>query len=94
MTSSLRISIKSLRFSTKLKYKCVSASVFDFFCNRSRQVLSNLLTSSVAEVFRFPFCLVLGLSLQVRDYGSSTEGAVQWIVKCLDGMKETFAVEA
>ena len=46
---------KLFRFSTKLKQKCVSASVFDFFCRRSRQALSNSFTSFVAEVFGFPF---------------------------------------
>ena len=84
---------KLFRFCTKLKQKCVSASVLDFFCKGSGQVLSNSLTSSVAEVFRFPFCLVLGLQLEVRDYGRSIEETLYWIVKQLDGMKETFAVK-
>ena len=60
----------SFTFSTKLKQKCTSASEFDLFCKRARQALSNSLTSSVAEVFRFLFCRVLELYCKFVIIGS------------------------
>ena len=71
----------SFAFSTKLKQKCTSASEFDLFCKRARQALSNSLTSSVAEVFRFLFLSCFGVILQVRYYGQSNEVALYWTVK-------------
>ena len=42
----------------------------NLFCKRTRQAISNSLTSSVAEVFRFLFCRVLELYCEFVIIGS------------------------
>ena len=70
---------KLFRFSTKRKQKCISASVFDFFCRTSRQTLSNSFTSSDANVLRFPFLSCFGVIVL-----SSWLWAVNWKSSSLD----------
>ena len=70
-----------LQHNTFQLQKCISGSEFDLFCKRTRQALSNSLTSSVAEVFRFLFLSCFGVILQVRYYGQSNEVALYWTVK-------------